>query len=455
MRVEKNSFRILHTTSEKIIIESPLRLDQSGREPRQVLVLDQGVVQLAEKSSVYPSSSNGIKLATSVVGLLGMISLASSDYLVVATKRELACTIQHHKIWKITSGELVPFDLSKTNKDALDEEWKMLLLEILNSGHLYFSTSYDLSHSLQHNQLLLKSGEKTEAIIDNRYLFNQHFLSSFKKMESDQDTKDYLINVICGFAGSIDMQLEPKKEAQEENRLYTVSLISRINHKRLGTRYLRRGLDFEGNTANNVEMEQIVFHHDFSKNQAISSFCQIRGSVPCIWGQELDLSYKPKLLIADISKPDIWTPIKKHYQDLLNQYTLEEGFTNMGGKVVCVNLLDTVKFEGPLTETFKETVGRLNNEKVEYEEFPMHKYCKRMNYRNMDILLDRVRQRLVNSGWFLGEGIISNNSGLRIIKIQTGVTRVSCLDSLDRTNLTCSMFARYILAFQVFFAFPK
>lgn len=87
------------------------------------------------------------------------------------------------------------------------------------------------------------------------------------------------------------------------------------------------------------------------------------------------------------------------------------------------------------------------------KEFPMHKYCKNMNYRNMDILLDRVRQRLVNSGWLVGEGAVptlgSSQASLRVFKSQSGFARVSCLDSLDRTNLTCALFAKYILAFQV------
>jgi hypothetical protein len=83
----------------------------------------------------------------------------------------------------------------------------------------------------------------------------------------------------------------------------------------------------------------------------------------------------------------------------------------------------------------------------------MHKYCKNMNFRNMDILLDRVRQRLVNSGWLVGEGAVPalepSESSFRVFKSQSGFARVSCLDSLDRTNLTCALFAKYILAFQV------
>ncbi len=35
-------------------------------------------------------------------------------YLVVATRRELAATVQSHKIWRITAGELVPLGVART-----------------------------------------------------------------------------------------------------------------------------------------------------------------------------------------------------------------------------------------------------------------------------------------------------------------------------------------------------
>jgi hypothetical protein len=184
-----------------------------------------------------------------------------------------------------------------------------------------------------------------------------------------------------GFAGSVDIEYIKDGNNEEENtqnssRLFTVTLLSRLNHRRIGTRYVRRGLDFQGNAANNVEMEQVVFHHDFFKNKAISSFIQMRGSAPAIWGQELDLSYKPKLMIADITKPDIWNAIESHYKDMLAQYSSDTKGKKDLGKIICVNLLDTgiayiflkiAKFEGQLTETYEETVKRLKNDKIEYE----------------------------------------------------------------------------------------
>ncbi|KAJ1562587.1 Phosphatidylinositide phosphatase SAC1 [Cladochytrium tenue] len=265
---------------------------------------------------------------------------------------------------------------------TLDQELLETVKEIINSGHLYYSKTYDLTHSIQHNYLL-NTGKIGPTVID----------------------------------------------------------------------------DSEGNAANNVEMEQIVFNHDIEKDHRISSFVQIRGSAPAIWGQELNLDYRPELLIVDTQKPEVWRSIELHLSDLQSQYVGESVFAGGQdfGKVICVNLLDDKGFEGSLTETYRTNVERFDSSKVTYEEFPVNKWCKKMNFRNMDILLNRVRDRLINSQFFTGEGsipVIDNGfqeapSTLKVSTWQTGLARVSCLDSLDRTNLTCSIFARYMIAFQL------
>ena len=46
MRVEKNSFRVLKIGSGKVIVESPLRLDVQGREPKECLVWEEDIISL-------------------------------------------------------------------------------------------------------------------------------------------------------------------------------------------------------------------------------------------------------------------------------------------------------------------------------------------------------------------------------------------------------------------------
>lgn len=70
----------------------------------------------------------------------------------------------------------------------------------------------------------------------------------------------------------------------------------------------------------------------------------------------------------------------------------------------------------------------------------------------MNILIERVNERLMNSGWFLADGTVpsmTSNGTLKVHRLQTGVQRISCLDSLDRTNICCSLFAHHILSHQI------
>lgn len=59
-------------------------------------------------------------------------------------------------------------------------------------------------------------------------------------------------------------------------------------------RYLKRGLDEEGNVANDVEVEQIV--EDMYGR--FSAYRQMRGSVPVFWSQETKIAQpKPPIVV--------------------------------------------------------------------------------------------------------------------------------------------------------------
>jgi hypothetical protein len=51
------------------------------------------------------------------------------------------------------------------------------------------------------------------------------------------------------------------KNFVESGNKFTFCLISRRSRVFAGTRYLRRGIDHEGNVANYVTVEQIVYRH--------------------------------------------------------------------------------------------------------------------------------------------------------------------------------------------------
>nr|GMC85876.1 phosphoinositide phosphatase SAC8 isoform X1 [Ipomoea batatas] len=91
----------------------------------------------------------------------------------------------------------------------------------------------------------------------------------------------------------------------------------------LGTRMWRRGANLEGDTANFIETEQFL---EFGSLR--SSFLQVRGSIPLLWEQIVDLSYKPQLnIIYHEETPKV---VERHFHDLSQRY----------GEVVALDLTD-------------------------------------------------------------------------------------------------------------------
>ncbi|KAJ3059125.1 Phosphoinositide phosphatase sac1, partial [Rhizoclosmatium hyalinum] len=265
--------------------------------------------------------------------------------------------------------------------------------------------------------------------------------------------------MICGYAGAVDI---PVQASPNDTKIFTVALISRLSTLRVGTRYIRRGLDLEGNAANSVEMEQVVFNHDYHTDSGISSYVQLRGSAPLIWAQQRDLAYQPSIVVADVEKPEVWAAVEAHLYDLRAQYTADKSISDGKdfGKVICVNLLDDKGHEAVISKTYEQVIAKFNDAKIVYEDFPINKWCRNMDYTNMSVLVDRINDSLVNTQVFVGNGSVPSISiqpmesktttrPLTASKIQTGVARTSCLDSLDRTNLTCTLFARHMLAHQL------
>jgi hypothetical protein len=71
-------------------------------------------------------------------------------------------------------------------------------------------------------------------------------------------------------------------------------LISRKLVKRQGVRYIVRGNDENGYSANFAETEELLFYKESEESQLqVLSYYIIRGSVPLYWSQNRDLKYNP------------------------------------------------------------------------------------------------------------------------------------------------------------------
>jgi hypothetical protein len=67
---------------------------------------------------------------------------------------------------------------------------------------------------------------------------------------------------------------------------------------------------------------------------------------------------------------------------------------------------------------------------LRFQHFDFHGFCKGDKYKMLKVLLTRL-----NEGFTIHGYLIEDLSLKKILKTQTGVFRVNCLDSLDRTNV--------------------
>ncbi|XP_044746313.1 phosphatidylinositol-3-phosphatase SAC1-A [Coccinella septempunctata] len=347
-------------------------------------------------------------------GFLGTINLLAGRYLVIATQRQLVGYIAGHAIWRLAKAELIPYCRSTLhlNQDQLvDNNTHIAMIEqVLSTPYLYFSYSYDLTHTLQRlhdigpdfwSQSLVERA-------DHRFMWNGNLLKGLKR----PDLRNFCLPLLHGFISINQCRINGLD--------FTWALISRRGIYRAGTRLFRRGVDRDGNVANFVETEQII---DFRNDRA--SFVQIRGSIPLFWNQLPDLRYKPPPTILDIDPNEQNLACAKHLEATMAIY----------GKQVLIDLVDQHGSEGALERSFRDTVKNLNISSVKYEPFDFHSECRKMRWDRLSILMDRIAPDLEENGFFL---ILRDGS---LSSLQEGVFRTNCVDCLDRTNVVQSMLA--------------
>ncbi|KAI3759858.1 hypothetical protein L1987_50241 [Smallanthus sonchifolius] len=204
------------------------------------------------------------------------------------------------------------------------------------------------------------------------------------------------------------------------NSTSTITLISRRCTRRLGTRMWRRGANLEGDTANFIETEQLLEYDGFK-----SSFLQVRGSIPLLWEQIVDLSYKPRLSI--IEHEDTPMVVKHHFYDLMQRY----------GSTIAVDLTDKHGNEGQLSLAYATEMENLAD--VRYVSFDFHQRCGGSNFDSLKLLYDEIADDFEKQGYFL-----QTTEG-ELVEEQKGIIRSNCIDCLDRTNVTQSYLARISL----------
>ncbi|CAL9191182.1 unnamed protein product [Musa hybrid cultivar] len=363
---------------------------------------------------LFEDSSSLTPKVSTIYGVVGIIKLPAGTYVLLITSREEVGSCLGFSIFHVMSMRFLSCNGSlkhSKSQEKRDEAYFMSLLRTLESTPgLYYSYERDLTLNLQRTCKLTE--ERMHKPLwkqaDPRFVWNHNLMEDLIENKLDAFT----IPVIQGSFQSVQFTLKDSPAR--------ITLISRRCNRRLGTRMWRRGANLEGSTANFIETEQILEFEGYR-----SSFIQIRGSIPLLWEQIVDLSYKPRLNI--INHDETPKVVERHFRDLIQRY----------GETVAIDLTDKEGDEGRLSDAFAAEMEKLPY--VRYVRFDFHNACGKGIFDNLQLLYDQIKENVENQGYLL-----INTDGEILIQ-QNGIVRVNCIDCLDRTNVTQSYVARKLL----------
>ena len=333
-----------------------------------------------------------------IKGILGIISILNLNYLVFITEQNWIANFKNESIFRIK--DVYFLCLSDSNEKLEIETNKIIkgITAYILSG-FYFSFKFDLTNTFE-RQCTNQKDVKDLFISGNRdFIWNYNLCLDFLSLQEIVPLTDWLVPVICGYVGSINMNLFDSN--------LNLFLISRRSTLRAGTRYITRGIDDDGNVGNYLETELIVF----IKDQAYS-YVQLRGSSPIFFEQNEILGQTKILRSPEMS----CSAFSKHFNKIYNSFEI----------VLCINLLNKKSSEICITETYEKVIKLVKNKYEKclfYEYFDYNKEISGNKFSVENFIFKVERQFPIT------HFILNNESK------QKNVIRTNCLDSLDRTNL--------------------
>uniref|UniRef100_A0A1B6BYX7 SAC domain-containing protein n=1 Tax=Clastoptera arizonana TaxID=38151 RepID=A0A1B6BYX7_9HEMI len=459
--------------------------------------------------------SGGSSRVIGAFGIVGFVRFLEGYYLILVTKRRRVAKIGLHSIYKIEDTAMIYIPNESVRISHSDEPRCLKMFQSIDlSSNFYFSYSYDITHTLQVNLAIPENIESittkdiqikepstnqigpvevanedfgsvvnkkgiNEGRTNNlqedkniyfqntsftngtkfvervshyavrsepneRFVWNSYLLSKVKKTIHP----DWILNVMHGFISQSNVSVF--------GRSIYLTLIARRSNKYAGTRFLKRGANFEGDVANEVETEQLVEDMGVSSIESpkFSSFVQMRGSIPGHWSQNVTKMVPKPAISFDLSDP-YCQAAGAHFNNLLLRY---------GSPIIVLNLVkkrEKKKHESILSEEYSGAIKYLNQflppeHQIYYISFDMARMNKGKEANVMGRLAAIARAAISKTGLYCSHDAYKNQQPSTILgkngcpgRIQTGIIRVNCVDCLDRTNTAQFALGKCALGYQL------
>lgn len=394
--------------------------------------------------------------------------------------------LRGHMVYKVIATEFLPLR-ERPLHDPDEDTFLSLLKELLRSGPMYFSYSFDITNSFQRQARSDPSAPLWKRA-DDRFFWNRFIqtdLIDFRTGNGLRHTNPagvdpYILPVMFGMLRITTTKIKSAP--------LTMALITRKSRFRGGTRYFSRGIDEQGHVSNYNETEQVVLLNDHAGAPAgfaggagmqngrvggydgqelqVLSYVQTRGSVPVYWAEVNNLRYTPKLQIRGVETAI--EAARKHFEEqirlygenylvnLVNQKGREERVKKAYEQMVRILVSSPTESSGSDPYS-SENVHVLESSKaaqmmdhLHYIYFDFHNETKGLKWHRAQLLLDQLTDGLTKGQYFRGVEMPGDPNGqIEVRSQQTAVVRTNCMDCLDRTNVVQTMLARWTLTRQL------
>lgn len=264
---QESSFRVLIIDRR---IEKPRYLEEILREDPSIYSKED-LAEMLEMINEGNKSSGGLRKLANACGLVGFVKFLDCYYFTLITqKRKVGC-IGANFIYSIKATEtfaVKPRDepdnnafrhlwrklnkkLNQTSSEIAESRYMGLFQFVDVTKDFYFSYSYDLTHSLQHNFIMSEKKSYPPAPAQEMFEWNHFQTEELRAFNGNISAAYWVLPIIHGFFQQRRFSLL--------GRTLDVLLIARRSRHYAGTRYLKRGISVHGKVANDCEIEQVRF----------------------------------------------------------------------------------------------------------------------------------------------------------------------------------------------------
>ncbi|KAL7996181.1 putative SAC domain-containing protein [Plasmopara halstedii] len=312
------------------MVERPQKLAEVINEDKMIYDWEQMEAKLQALAELARVRGTGrLERAFTAVTIVGCIRFLRDYYFIFVTQRRKIGNIGGNSIYGISATQQL--NVSRPEKDrsawtqfnrwfnmSPEEEAEARYLGLFHfldlTKDFYFSYSYDITHTLQHN-MTTEHSEPAELFTWNFYLTQE-----LRTCLSGGAAADLIVPLVLG--------CYEQRKCSVFGRLVSIVLLARRSRHFAGTRYLKRGVADTGKAANDVETEQIIEDESMGPGK-FSSFVQHRGSIPVFWSQETSATLpKPPIVLNRVDPT--YAATQKHFADLFSRY---------GSPIVALNLV--------------------------------------------------------------------------------------------------------------------